>query len=166
MQIQIENLFKTLKSEADFVAFKTVTEKTRDLSVRNGRPDDLAVHIDCGLTIEIMVDGHIGYGATCEITESGIQRAFKQAKAMTVASSKIPVHRFDLTVRPASQGSFTSARQKSLDQISISEIYDFLKKTSSKLKVNDKIISAVSDAMVIETEQNYISSVGSDFQQN
>ncbi|MBC7754340.1 MAG: TldD/PmbA family protein [Moraxellaceae bacterium] len=113
-----------------------------------------------------MVDGHIGYGATCEITESGIQRAFAQAKAMTVASSKIPVHRFDLTVRPASQGFFTSARQKSLDQISISEIYDFLKKTSSKLKVNDKIISAVSDAMVIETEQNYISSVGSDFQQN
>lgn len=166
MQTQIENLFKTLKSEADFVAFKTVTEKTRDLSVRNGRPDDISINIDSGLTIEIMKDGHIGYGATSEITESGIKRAFEQAKAMTVAASKFPVHRFDLSVRPKSNGSYISSRQKPLDQISVSEIYDFLKQTSNRLKVNDKIISAVSDAMVIETEQNYISSTGSDFQQN
>lgn len=166
MQTQIENLFKTLKSEADFVAFKTVTEKTRDLSVRNGRPDDMSINIDSGLTIEIMKDGHIGYGATSEITESGIKRAFEQAKAMTVAASKFPLHRFDLSVRPKSNGTYTSARQKPLDQISVSEIYDFLKQTSNRLKVNDKIISAVSDAMVIETEQNYISSTGSDFQQN
>lgn len=166
MQTQIENLFKNLKTEADFVAFKTVTEKTRDLSVRNGRPDDISTNIDSGLTIEIMKDGHIGYGATSEITESGIKRAFEQAKAMTVAASKFPVHRFDLSVRPKSNGSYTSYRQKPLDQISVSEIYDFLKQTSNRLKVNDKIISAVSDAMVIETEQNYISSTGSDFQQN
>jgi predicted Zn-dependent protease len=166
MQIHIENSFKNLKNEADFVAFKTVTEKTRDLSVRNGKPDDISVNIDSGLTIEIMKEGHIGYGATSEITEAGIKRAFEQAKAMTVASSKIPVHRFDLSVRPKSNGSYTSHRQKALDQISISEIYDFLKQTSSKLKVNDKIISAVSDAMVIETEQNYLSSTGSSFDQN
>lgn len=166
MQTQIENLFKTLKSEADFVAFKTVTEKTRDLSVRNGKPDDISVTIDSGLTIEIMKDGHIGYGATSEITESGIKRAFAQAKAMTAAAAKFPVHRFDLSVRPKSNGTYTSHRQKALDQISVSEIYDFLKQTSNKLKVNDKIITAVSDAMVIETEQNYISSTGSDFSQN
>jgi len=166
MQTQIENIFKILKSEADFVAFKTVTEKTRDLSVRNGKPDDISINIDSGLTIEIMKDGHIGYGATSEITESGIKRAFDQAKAMTVAAAKFPVHRFDLSVRPKSNGTYTSARQKPLDQISVSEIYDFLKQTSNRLKVNDKIISAVSDAMVIETEQNYISSTGSDFQQN
>ncbi len=166
MQTQIENLFKTLKSEADFVAFKTVTEKTRDLSVRNGKPDDLSINIDNGLTIEIMKDGHIGYGATSEITESGIKRAFAQAQAMTAAASKFPVHRFDLSVRPKSNGTYTSHRQKALDQISVSEIYDFLKQTSNKLKVNDKIISAVSDAMVIETEQNYMSSTGSDFSQN
>jgi predicted Zn-dependent protease len=166
MQTQIENLFKSLKNEADFVAFKTVTEKTRDLSVRNGKPDDISTSIDSGLTIEMMKDGHIGYGATCEITEAGIKRAFAQAKAMTEASSRIPVHRFDLSVRPKSNGSYTSRRQKALDQISISEIYDFLKQTSSKLKVNEKIISAVSDAMVIETEQNYLSSTGSSFEQN
>lgn len=170
MQTQIEPIlkssFKSLSSEADFVAFKTVTEKVRDLSVRNGKPDDINVITDRGLLIEIMQNGHIGYGATCELTPEGIQQAFKQAQAMTQAAAKIPVHRFDSNVRPKSNGNYISKREKPLDQISTAEIYDFLKKTSSRLKVNDKIISAVSDAMIIETEQHYISSAGSDFLQN
>lgn len=170
MQTQINNIlnsvFKSVKDESDFVAFKTVTEKSREMSVRNGKPDDISTTVDTGLTIEIIKNGHIGYGATCELTESGIRKAYQKALSMTEHCSQFPVHRFDLTVRPKAIGQFTSHREKSLDQISISEIYDFLKKTSNHLKTSDQIISAVADAMVIETEQNYISSNGSDFNQN
>ncbi len=166
MQTQIEKIFKSLSAEADFVAFKTVTEKTRDLSVRNGKPENISIDMDAGLTIEVMKDGHIGYGATSELTSEGIQQAFDRALTMTKVASKNAVHHFDLSVRPRSEGTYISHRQKSLDQISTAEIYDFLKKASQRLKVSDKIISAVADAMVIETEQNYISSNGSQFQQN
>jgi predicted Zn-dependent protease len=161
-----ESEFKKYKSNADFVAFKTIHEHTRDLSVRNGKPDDISSFDDQGLLIEIMREGHIGYGATCEMTSSGIQSAFTKALQMTEASQKNSVHKFTDSIRPASRGEFISTRQKPLDQISTAEIYDFLKKTSQKLKSSDQIITAASDAMVIECDQRYLSSTGADFHQN
>ena len=158
--------FKKYKSEADFVAFKTVNEKTRELSVRNGKPDELKEFNDAGLLIELMIDGHMGYGATSEVTPEGIQHAFQKAKQMTQASSKIPVFKFDPRIRPASKGAYETPREQKLDQLSVSEVYDFLKKCSAQIKGNDKIMTATADAMLIECEQNYMSSVGAEFRQN
>jgi len=164
--IFFESEFKKYKSQADFVAFKKIHEYTRDLSVRNGKPDDITSFDDCGLLIEVMRDGHIGYGATCEMTSEGVKSAFTKSLKITEASSKKSVFEFNTNIRPSSQGQYISARQKSLDQISTSEIYDFLKKTSLKLKTNNQIITATSDAMVIECDQRYLSSVGADIHQN
>ncbi len=160
------NEFKKYKSEADFVAFKTVSEKSRDLSVRNGKPDEFRELNDAGLLIEVMIDGHMGYGATCEVSPQGIRHAFEKAKQMTTASSKIPIFKFDQSIRPASKGTYESKREQKLDQLSISEVYDFLKQCSAKIKSNDKIITGTADAMLIECEQNYLSSVGAEFHQN
>ncbi len=162
----IETEFKKLKSDADFVAFKIVHEHTRDLSVRNGKPDDISSFDDSGVLIEIMRNGHMGYGATSELTTEGIKKAFTKAVQMTEASSKKAVFNFTEKIRPPSKGEYISARQKPLDQISTSEIYDFLKQTSNKLKSSEKIITATSDAMVIECDQLYMSSLGADFHQN
>ena len=160
------NEFKKYKSEADFVAFKTVSEKTRDFSVRNGKPDDLREFSDSGLLIEVMIDGHMGYGATSEINSEGIKHAFEKAVGMTKASAKIPVYKFDQSIRPASKGTYRTATQQKLDQLSISEVYDFLKKNSLALKSHEKIITATADAMLIECEQNYFSSAGAEFNQH
>lgn len=161
--MQIE--FNKYKKEADFVAFKTVHERTRDLSVRDGKPDLLQEFNDAGLLIEVMKNGHMGYGATCEMTADGIKYAFKKALAMTELSSKYPVFKFDQKIRPASKGKYKTSTCRSLDQLSLAEIYDFLKKTSLKLKINDQIISTTSDVMLIECEQKYLSSIGADFEQ-
>lgn len=158
--------FKKYKSEADFVAFKTVTEKNRDLVVRNGKPDDFRESYDAGLLIEVMIDGHMGYGATCEISAEGIQQAFQKAKAMTQAAAKIPVFKFDQKIRPPSKGVYETTRNEKLDHLSISEVYDFLIKCSKALKTDDKIITATADAMIIECEQNYLSSAGAEFRQH
>lgn len=166
MQTHIENEFKKYQNEADFVAFKYISEKTKDLTVRNGQPQQITHHNDEGLTIEIMKNGHIGYGATCELTPEGIQNAFHKALKMTKVAAEMPVHQFDLSVRPPNQGEYISQRQKPLDQISTAEVYDFLKKTSLKMKIDPKIINAVSDAMIIETEQIYQSSLGAHFKQD
>lgn len=157
--------FKKYKSEADFVAFKTVTEKNRDFNVRNGKPDDFRESNDAGLLVEVMIDGHMGYGATCEISSEGIQHAFQKAKEMTKAAAKIPVFKFDQKIRPSSKGFYETARKEKLDSLSISEIYDFLIKCTKAIKTSDKIITATADAMVIECEQNYISSAGAEFRQ-
>jgi predicted Zn-dependent protease len=161
----LQTEFKKYKSSADFVGFKLVREKTRDYSVRNGKTEDLTEFVDVGLLIEVMVDGHIGYGATCELTPEGVKQAFSKAVSMTKIASAQAVFRFDPSVRPGVKGTYSTARKVKLDRLSLAEIFDFLKKTSIALKKNDKIVSAMSDAMLIETTQNYLSSSGTEIYQ-
>jgi predicted Zn-dependent protease len=158
--------FEKYKKEADFVAFKTIHERTRDFSVRDGKPDSLQEFDDQGLLIEVMRNGHMGYSATCAMSPEGIKHAFQQAIAMTDASSKFPLFKFDQKIRPASKGIYKTPTKRSLDQLSLTEIYDFLKKTSLKLKSSDQIISSTSDAMIITCDQKYLSSNGADFEQS
>ncbi|OFZ30429.1 MAG: Zn-dependent protease [Bdellovibrionales bacterium RIFCSPHIGHO2_01_FULL_40_29] len=164
MPMQTE--FNKYKKDADFVAFKTIHERTRDLSVRDGKPDSFNEFEDSGLLIEVMRNGQMGYSATCETTSQGIKIAFEKAIAMTTASSKYPLFKFDQRIRPPSKGKYETTKKTKLDSLSTSEIYDFLKKTSLALKVSDKIISSTSDAMVITCQQNYMSSIGAEFEQN
>jgi predicted Zn-dependent protease len=161
----LQTEFNKYKSSADFVAFKHIREKTRDYSVRNGKTEDLTEFNDQGLMIEVMINGHMGYGATSELTPDGIKRAFNKARSMTEAASQISTFKFDPSIRPAAQGRYETSRKIKLDQLSLAGIYDFLKQTSLALKKNEQIIAAVSDAMLIECTQNYFSSAGAEFNQ-
>lgn len=162
----LQTEFKKYKNAADFVAVKLIREKTRDYTVRNGKAEDLTEFVDLGVMIEVMIAGHIGYGATCELTTNGIKQAFGCALEMTKSASARAVFKFDKNIRPAVQGSYSSARKVKLDQLSLNEIFDYLKKTSLALKKDDKIISAVSDVMLIECTQNYFSSEGTEIYQD
>lgn len=162
----LQTEFNKYKKSADFVAFKFIQEKTRDYSVRNGKTEELTDFIDRGLMVEVMVDGHMGYGATSELTADGIKFAFNKALSMTTNSSRNAVYKFDKSIRPSVQGQYSTQRKTKLDQLSLAAIFDFLKQTSLAMKNNDKIISAVSDAMLIETTQNYFSSEGTEIYQD
>jgi predicted Zn-dependent protease len=166
MQVtSIQNEFNKYKNDADFVAFKLIREKTRDYSVRNGKTEELTEFVDTGLLIEVMRNGHIGYGATSELTAEGIKSAFAKAVAMTQAASPHAVHRFEKSVRPGVKGRYESQRNIKLDKLSLAEIFDFLKKTSNAMKTSDLIVAAVSDAMLVECTQNYFSSEGAEISQ-
>lgn len=165
-QVQfLKKQFELYKNSADFVAFKFVSEKTRDYSVRNGKVDDLTDFNDQGVLVEIMRNGHIGYGATCELTPDGIKAAVERAVEMTEWASRNSVFQFNSSVRPPSRGHYETSRKIRLDQLSLTEVFDFLKKTSLALKKSDKIVSAVSDVMLVECSQNYFSSAGAEFHQ-
>lgn len=158
--------FQQYKNSADFVAFKAVSEKTRDYSVRNGKTDDLTEFNDSGVMIEVMVNGHIGYSATAEMTRDGIKTAFDKALKKTKSASDFSAYKFDQNIRPPAKGKYVSSRKIDLDQLSLAEVFDYLKKTSIALKKNEKIVSAISDAMIIETRHHYFSSAGADFDQD
>lgn len=154
--------FNKYKKDADFVAFKFIREKTRDYSVRNGKTEELGEFADMGLLIEVMLNGHMGYGATSELSPQGIKSAFSKARGMTESASARAVHRFDKSIRPGVKGTYESARKIKLDKLSLAEIFDFLKKTSNAMKTSDLIVAAVSDAMLVECTQNYFSSEGAE----
>ncbi len=161
----LQTEFNKYKKSADFVAFKFIREKTRDYSVRNGKTEDLNDFTDQGLLIEVMVNGQIGYSATCELTPTGVKTAFDRAKKMTEVASRFSVFKFDEKIRPPAKGRYETSRKVKLDRLSLTEVFDFLKKTSLALKKTDQIITASSDLMLIECTQNYMSSAGAEFHQ-
>lgn len=155
--------FNKYKSSADFVAFKFIKEKTRDYSVRNGKTEELNEFNDQGFMVEVMINGHMGYGATAELTQEGIKKAFNKARSMTETSSHYAIYKFDKKIRPVATGRYETTRKTKLDKLSLAELFNFLKKTSLTLKKNDLIVAAISDAMLIECTQNYFSSEGAEF---
>ena len=63
-------------------------ELTSQRVVRNGLPQRNASHWDEGAMCEVLVNGQFGYAATADLTESGLQQAFKRAVATTAAASR------------------------------------------------------------------------------
>ncbi|MGZ3691461.1 MAG: TldD/PmbA family protein, partial [Pseudobdellovibrio sp.] len=133
--------------------------------MRNVKTEELIEFNDCGILIEIMLNGHIGYGATCELTSEGIKRCFNSALEMTKKASTMGVYKFDKSVRPSVKGTYSTQRKIKLDRLSLKSIFDFLKTTSQALKVNDKILTAISDAMLVECSQHYLTSEGTEINQ-
>lgn len=161
----LQTEFNKYKNSADFVAFKLVNEKTRDYTVRNNKTEELTEFNDCGLLIEVMVNGHIGYGATCELNSDGVKRCFTSAFETTQVAAKRGLVKFDKSVRPAVQGHYSTSRKIKLDQLSLTSLFDFLKQTSQSMQLNSQIITAISDVMLIECNQHYISSFGAEIHQ-
>jgi predicted Zn-dependent protease len=64
------------------------------------------------------------------------------------------------------KGSFQSPFQQSVNELSAGKLNEIMLKAYNQLKVNDQIVSAHAMAMIIETESNFVSSNGSDVQQN
>ena len=83
-----------------------------------------------------------------------------------MAASKNPIFKFSAKARPATKGSFQSPYKKSVDEISTGGLNEILLKAYNHLKINEQIVSAHAMAMIIETECNFVSSNGSDVQQN
>lgn len=159
--------FNKYRASADFVAFKLVKEDIHVMFVRNAKPDYNREFFDVGLLIEVMINGHLGYASTCELTTEGVKAAFDKAVYMTKKVIPLSLVNFDHhLVRPKATGHYSSPIKKPLDQLSFSEVYDFLVKTSKALKVADKIVSAISENRTVTTQQMYLNSNGSDFEQN
>lgn len=166
LKADLNSVMNQLKNQAEWLAFRFVQEKTHLRSVRNEKPQESQVQFDQGIMVEVMVNGHIAYVGTSDLTVSGIENAFKIAKTQALESSKRGLYKFSTQVRPPSKGEFRTPVFKSIDSQSVRGLYDFLTQATRKLKVSDKIVNAVANSRIVETESHYVSSSGADIFQN
>ena len=95
-----------------------------------------------------------------------IQNAAEKALFQAQSAAKNPIFQFTEDARPATKGSFQTSYKKSVDELSAGRLNEIMLKAYNQIKVNDQIVSAHAMAMIIETECNFVSSNGSDVQQN
>jgi predicted Zn-dependent protease len=163
---ELTSALNQIKTEADWVGLRQVTEKTSFRIVRDEKPERNVSAIDQGVMVEVLVDGHFGYAGTSDLTPTGLQRAARAAREMAQKAAPYKITSFSQQQRPATKGTFISPRERALDSTSLKEITDVLVKASGSLKVSDKIVSRLAMAMIVETDFKMISSSGADIHQN
>jgi predicted Zn-dependent protease len=149
-----------------WLGVRFVEEKTHHRSYKNGKPAQQFVQIDRGVMIEVFHQGHFGYCGTSDLTLPGIESAFRTALARTEALAKYSLSSFPLQVRPKSVGSYTSPLFQSVDATSLQSLSSLLQKASMKLKGPEEIVAGRASIRLVETQQIYVNSSGSQIDQN
>lgn len=166
INIDFSNALANFKTQVDWVGLRFYSEKTTRHLIRNENPEGHSAQLDQGLMIEVMIDGHLGYAATSDLTAEGLKRAFHKAKTLSTQAARYKATEFSGEQRPASRGNFNSPYLHRLSTVETGEIVDILMKASKKLKASDKIVSRMAHTMLVETEIQYLSSSGAEWNQS
>ena len=151
---------------ADWVGLREVREATTYRVIRDGNPQANSRNIDHGVMVEVLADGQFGYYGCNNLTHENIQNAAEKAFSQAQSAAKNPIFKFTKDARPATKGSFHTSYKKSVDELSAGRLNEIMLKAYNQIKVNDQTVSAHAMAMIIETECNFVSSNGSDVEQN
>ncbi|WP_413288797.1 TldD/PmbA family protein [Bdellovibrio sp. HCB337] len=166
IQANFTKALSDFKNQVDWVGLRLYTEKTTTHVIRNENPEEHNSQKDQGVMIEVMIDGHVGYAATSDLTPEGMKAAFSRAKTLSTQSSQFKVAEFTPEERPSSRGQFQSPYLHRLDTLSTEEVVRVLMNSSKAMKVSDKIVSRLAYIFIVETEIQYASSSGAEWLQN
>jgi len=161
----IHRLLKKIHSGSDWVGLRLVNETTSVRTVRNEKPERSTSSFDRGLMVEVLVNGHFGHAATNDTSDEGIQRATMFAREMAKKASAHKIFNFSDQQRPPTRARFISPRAAEMDA-NLQAMTDTLLSASLAMKVNDKIVSRLATATMVETDIHMVSSNGADIQQN
>ena len=155
----------SINISADWIGLREVRETKTFRFIRDLNPQSNAKVDSHGVMVEVLNQGQFGYAATSDLTSSGINKAAEKAlNNANIASSK-SLFKFTPEVRPKAVGNYKSPFIKEASSLSPGEINEILMKSNKFLKSSDKVISASSMAMIVETEFNYVCTNGSDANQ-
>ena len=165
-QLNLETILSNLKSNADWIGLRQVSEITTTRIFRDGKPQKNHRSTSKGVMVEVMVDGQIGYCATNRLDQDGIQQAVQLAQKQAQQASKWSIHSFDPSIRPAIQGNYSSPIQDSAHLLTAAEINDLLIQICHQLKVSEQIVKASAMVQISDVEHHFISSNGANIRQN
>ncbi len=163
--MNLKTILSGIDVKADWIGLRYVTENTGFRLVRDGKPEANTRESKQGIMVEVLVNGQFAYYGTSRLDQPGIQAATERAVQLAQAASSFSLHSFGLDARPAAKGTYRSPYQSAADAFSPGELSDLLIKATAELKVSDKVVTTNAMARIVETESRFVSSNGSDVDQ-
>ena len=165
LDINLQELLGAIDVPADWVGVREVYEAHTPRMIRDGVPVSNGRYSTHGVMVEVLVDGQFGYYGTPNLTSHGVSDAAMKAYRQAKIASEHSVFAFDEKARPAYKGTYNSPFEKDRESLSAGNLNQLLLDAYKNLKVSDKIVSASSLCQIIETSSRFISSNGSDINQ-
>ena len=162
--INLQEALRKINIPAEWIGLRQVKETTTYRVIRDGNPESNNIDIDQGIMVEVLVNGQFGYYGTHKLDYDSINHAAQKAYNIALNSSKHSIHSFDESVRPKAQGIYNSPYQ--IRNVNLDELMSLLIKSNKVLKSSDKIVTAMSMARIVDMKMRYVSTNGSDLEQN
>lgn len=166
LDIDLKQLLNAVDVPAQWVGLREVYEAHTPRMIRDGVPVANSHAATHGIMVEVLSNGQFGYYGTPNMTQEGIAHAAKKAFQQAEIASRHAIYSFDETARPSHIGSYQSPYSKNKDTLSAGQLNELLLDAYNQLKVSDKIVSASSLCQIIESSFHFVSSNGSDIDQN
>ena len=160
-----QEFLRTHQSKADWIGVRFVNEKSTSFSIRDDKPEGHSTSSDEGVMVEVLIDGHLGYGATPDLSIAGLERAFEKAVAVTKVAAAHRMFKWDESVRPKAVGEFQTSTKQSLNAFSAKQLSEILSESCRAINVSEKLISRSAGSRTVETHSQYYSTNGSDVDQ-
>ncbi len=161
----IHQALSWIGGEADWIGLRYVRETTHRRAVRNGLPETSAIDFDQGAMVEALVDGHIAYAGTSDLSAPGLREAARRAARLAKAGGPFKASEQSRRHRPAVRGRFASPGTGGLESLSLDELTCKLIESCRHLRVSEKIVNATAEASLTESLCQYASSSGADIDQ-
>jgi len=165
IEINLQKLLSAVDVTAEWVGLREVYEAHTPRMIRDGVPVANSRTSTHGLMVEVLVDGQFGYFGTPDLTQKGVAAAAEKAFLQAKLAARHSIFRFDKSARPVYKGEYLSPFKKGGDSLSAGRLNQILIEAYNHLKVSDKIVSASSLCQIIETNCRFVSSSGSDINQ-
>ena len=162
----LKELLNSINIEADYVSLRSVHTKSVNISVRNEILEGVTSSEDNGLMIEVMVGGHIAYGATNSFSPSEVKRCALKTKQSAELAARFGLFKFNKDIRPKVVGEYRSPALKGFESFNPGELSGILTTLSSSMKIHDHVISRSAGFYLIETESHLVATNGTDIKQH
>ena len=163
--MDLTKLLEQLDVKADWIGLRYVDETTTYRWVRDGKPQSNNRSRSKGVMVEVLVEGQFAYAASSNVGIRSVQSAAEKAVKMARASAPYSIHQFTSEARPVATGNYNSPHQKIENSVSAGEINDLLIRSCETLKVSEKIVSTNALARIVNSDQLFVSSNGSNIEQ-
>ncbi|EIJ42500.1 putative Zn-dependent protease-like protein [Beggiatoa alba B18LD] len=160
MRELLQQRFKQLAPNVDFCALRYVAEHSEKLNVRQNVASPPKRWIDTGVMFTVMHNGGLGYAATSDLSEAGLQQALQQACDWAERTRGRLVTKLDTLQLPHQQGEYHATVQQVWDSLNLKEKYDLLQQESEYCKIDERIVDWEAELWSIHTEQLYLTNHG------
>jgi len=144
----------------DFCSMRLVTTRSEQLWVRQGVLQPLRSIRDRGVMITVIDDGGYGYGATSDLSESGLRAAMERARTWADNSRGRSVVDFAKVAMPRPTEDYASPVQRPWDSMPLTDKIELLQKGCESLKSDDRIVDWEASLWFTEEETVYLCADG------
>lgn len=155
----------TVLGAADFFSVRYNRRQDEQLHCRQGVVSPPEQFVDEGVMVTVHHQGGTGYGATSDLSNSGLQQAAAQALKWAKLSAQKSVTDFSKIVMSQARGEYKSPVQQTWNSVPRKDKLDRLRKLDEAMRQDARIVDASAGMWHAKKEQLYLTNQGGEIWQ-